>query len=273
MGIKVVHTFHGIHQDDSLLGKLKLMMDYALRNLIDYYICVSKSERNVALKKRLCQEDNSSVVFNGINYESLRQKTQLLQRENSLSQWKLPKNKKVIGVLARNDFAKGIEILLENLAYFKKKFPEMMPCCVIAGGGYFSNKNAKYLNRLNLAGDVLFLGEVSEPASVFIMLDVYVSNSRWEGLPLSVMEAMSLGIPCLLSNVAGHQDLIEDGVTGHLFPLRNPEKFTQYLKEFLTEDSGQYVDAAKKKIERDFSLSSMVKGILKIYEKVYKGTT
>lgn len=48
-------------------------------------------------------------------------------------------------------------------------------------------------------------------------LDIYVSTSLWEGLPISVIQAQALGIPCVVSRCIGNVDLVEHGITGYLY--------------------------------------------------------
>ncbi|WAH99600.1 glycosyltransferase [Arthrobacter sp. MMS18-M83] len=47
-------------------------------------------------------------------------------------------------------------------------------------------------------------------------LDIYVSTALWEGMPLAVMEAQALGIPCVVSNIVGNVDVVEHGITGYV---------------------------------------------------------
>lgn len=57
-----------------------------------------------------------------------------------------------------------------------------------------------------------------EPEALLAEADAYLSTSRWEGLPLAILEAWRAGVPVVASDVVGNRDLIEDGVTGLLYP-------------------------------------------------------
>ena len=266
-GYKVLHTFHGIHQDKSFFGRLKFLIDYWLRNLIHHYICVSKSEQDIGLHERLCTLDNSTVILNGIEVEELSLSFEKLKREECRRRFNLSSDRKVIGVLARNDHAKGIELLLENFCYFHKKYPDQTPLLLIAGGGYPTDKCDRFLQTLNLRDHVRFVGEVRDQLPFLRAIDVYVSNSRWEGLPLSVLEAMSVKVPCLLSDAVGHRDLIQDGVHGHLFPLKNPEIFSRKLLSLLENEDKILVEKAFALVCQKFKLDGMASQISELYKK------
>lgn len=59
------------------------------------------------------------------------------------------------------------------------------------------------------AADVELVGEVDQPSPRYGDFDVYVSAARWEGMPLAVLEALAAGLPCVLSDVAGHRQIAE----------------------------------------------------------------
>ena len=64
----------------------------------------------------------------------------------------------------------------------------------------------------------MFPGQVRDIPAWYAMADAAVSASRSEGLPFNIMEAMYAGLPVVASGVKGHTDLIEDGITGLLYP-------------------------------------------------------
>ena len=61
--------------------------------------------------------------------------------------------------------------------------------------------------------------------------DVFLSTSLYEGLPLSILEAMSVGLPIIASDVVGNQDTIENGISGYLYDLKDLSIAIKYLRE------------------------------------------
>ncbi len=89
---------------------------------------------------------------------------------------------------------------------------------VLAGSGAEQENCAALARELGLEERVLFPGHVGNIGDWYAMADAVVTASRIEGLPFNVMEAMVLRKPVVASRVKGHEDLIEDGRSGLLYP-------------------------------------------------------
>lgn len=89
---------------------------------------------------------------------------------------------------------------------------------VLAGEGALREECRDLARKLGVEGRVLFPGQVRDIPAWYAMADAAVSASRSEGLPFNIMEAMYAGLPVVASAVKGHTDLVEDGVTGLLYP-------------------------------------------------------
>lgn len=93
--------------------------------------------------------------------------------------------------------------------------------------------------------------------------DIYLSTSLWEGLPLSVLEAMSIGLPVVLYNCVGNRDLVENN--GFLY--NNKLKVNTYINIFLKDKKlikEQGVNS-KKIVKRSFNMENMIQSYLNIY--------
>lgn len=215
-GLKVIHTFHGAHNDPSLLGQLKLLIDKYLNLNTDQFICVSESEKNKVLDLNLAKERDIVVINNGISFKEVSEESPLI---------KLPEKKqnKAWGTLTRLSPEKGNDLLLELL---KKSPPPKDITFYIAGNGPQRNRYESFVQRHKIS-NVHFLGEIDSPISFLKSLDGFFSFSHGEGLPLSVLEALACGLPCVLSDVSGH-DQFKSLV--QLFDLENPSKFYSLIQ-------------------------------------------
>ena len=113
---------------------------------------------------------------------------------------------------------KSQAVLLRALA----KLPERV-MLVLAGDGATRSECEALASELGLRARVLFAGHQTDMLLWYAAADVSVTASRSEGLPFNVMESMYMGLPVVASAVKGHTDLIEDGVTGLLYPYGDSE--------------------------------------------------
>lgn len=107
---------------------------------------------------------------------------------------------------------------------------------VIAGEGKRRSDLETLIGELGLTGNVLLLGARNDVPEIMKVMNVYCLSSLMEGLPLSLLEAMSAGLPVVGTDVTGIRDVIADGQTGLLVPSDSPEKLSEALIRVLTDE-------------------------------------
>jgi glycosyltransferase involved in cell wall biosynthesis len=117
--------------------------------------------------------------------------------------------------VARLDVAKGQEILLRGFDRVRLHYPNAVLWMVGAGP-------EEAALRRSAGPGVEFLGDRWDVARLLGMADLFVLSSWWEGMPLSILEAMREGTPVVASHVGGIPELVEHGVTGTLFSQVDP---------------------------------------------------
>lgn len=97
-------------------------------------------------------------------------------------------------------------------------------------------------------------------------IDIFLSTSLWEGLPLSVLQAMCAAKPLVLSNCVGNKDLVKGNYNGVLF--NNKNEAVKVLSEMITNsDNLQRLGVHSREIvQREFSIKQMIEGYLKLYQ-------
>jgi glycosyltransferase involved in cell wall biosynthesis len=98
-------------------------------------------------------------------------------------------------------------------------------------------------------------------------MDIFLSTSRWEGLPLSTLHVMCAGKPLLLNDCVGNRDLVRNGVNGFLFV--HVDEAIQHIRE-LSSDHGKRQrlgEQSRAMVLREFSVSGMIAG----YHEIYRG--
>ena len=106
---------------------------------------------------------------------------------------------------------------------------------------------------------VKVIGAVANPAPISASAFCFVSTSRWEGLPLALLEAMARGVPVIASDVPGNQDAVTDHETGFLYDLGEPAVAAQRLVQLAHYPIlwKQMVRAARQRAEGEFSVEAM----------------
>jgi glycosyltransferase involved in cell wall biosynthesis len=110
---------------------------------------------------------------------------------------------------------KNHALLIEAFAQVRSDAPLYL---LLVGGGELENAVREQVAALGLQGRVRFLGMRADVADILRASDVFVLSSRWEGNPLSVLEAMAAGLPVVSTAVGGVPELVQEGVTGLLVP-------------------------------------------------------
>lgn len=144
---------------------------------------------------------------------------------------------------------------------------------LLAGAGDTRAQLAEQAARLGLGQSLRFLGTRSDMPELFAAADVFVLSSLWEGMPLSVMEAMSAGKPVVCTAVGGSREIVQDGVNGLLVASGDSAAFTDALVSMA--DPGRRTAFGKHAAETaaaQFGLDAMVRAYEKLYEELVSAT-
>src|SRR5690606_37501400 len=150
---------------------------------------------------------------------------------------------------------KGIDVLLESIPLLAPEDRERLELRLI-GDGPERARLESLAEHYNLLNTVKFLGMRSDVVKQLQGLDVFVLPSRREGRPMSVMEAMAVGLPVLATQVGALDTLVEDGVHGHLVPSGSPQSLAVRIQELIREPSrrARYGRNARQKAMDEFSI-------------------
>ena len=116
------------------------------------------------------------------------------------------------------------------------------------------------------------LGEKKNIFKYLYASDIYLTTSLYEGLPISVLEAMSIGLPIVASNVIGNIDTIENEKSGFLYELNDTKMAIYYLKKFIknTQLIKEMGTAAYLRQRKIFSKDLMISNYIELYSNFVK---
>jgi len=216
--VPVVSTFHG-SVDIGARERLKGLKFAVINRGARAVIAVTDSLRDDLLERTSLRPDRLRIIYNGIDTARFQQpKSDRLRRTFG---W--PDTALVIGSLGNIRPAKGYDILLRTAARLAEQSDAYRFVIAGQGKGSLYDELLALRRELGLEEIVQFLGFLDDPAEFLANLDLFLSSSISEGLPLSAIQAMVAGVPMVATRVGGYIGLIDDRVTGWLVDSGNPD--------------------------------------------------
>ena len=205
---KLVYTFHGIHLTcHSFIQRIiYIVYEFFWGRIDSIKILVSESEKEYARKSKIFLGKNNIVINNGVK-NMPNKYSRIIKNENETNSGS--SKIKVISV-CRFVHQKNIVDILR----IASKIPSVNFSIVGDGPLMSEIKNFIVKNKLK---NVDLIGKRKKVFDYLYNSDIYLSTSLYEGLPLSILEAMSIGLPIVASNVTGNCDTIVNGKSGYLY--------------------------------------------------------
>jgi len=231
--------------------------------IVDTYIAVSNDVAR-QMREIITPGDKVEVVHNGIiieNYEGGGNGINTSEAFDSIKRGR--DTSPVVLTVARLDKQKGHTYLLKAAA----DVPGAL--FVFAGDGPERADLEKEAEELRLSDRVIFLGQRNDVRELLLGCDLFVLPSLFEGLPLSIMEAMAAGKPVIASDIGGVNELIRDGETGYLVPPGDTHALARRINTLISDPAlaRKMALAGKTLVEKEFSADSMVAGVTGIYKR------
>jgi len=252
--IKFIFTEHSIYNRRRAFRIFKVL-DYFTYLRYRKIICVSKQVKS-SLEKWLPSASYKTVIIrSGIPLNALPGK-QLQKIYDVL----------FVGRLER---VKGVDILLRAAECLKKKYSMKIRIGIVGTGVLLSDLKRLSIN-LGINNTVEFLGVRGDILSLLDKSSIFVLPSRWEGLPISILEAMSRNVPVIATSVGGISEVINDGEDGVLVTPENPELLAGAII-YLLENEGlraKLATNAFKKVKEEFSIDMYTSDLLNLYKNI-----
>lgn len=259
--VKCIHTFHGVHlnQYNAVSKATYKLIERLLSRSTNAFVSVSQSEYESVLKNKFADKNKLHVIENGVAIPDVSINENVFYTKPLL-----------ITSITRFDYAKNSSLVINILDHLAKtNSPDQFKFIFIGKGPEEYSIKIK-LKEKKLSSYVEFTGNLSNPEEILNKSFCYVSTSRWEGLPLGMLEAMAIGLPCIATNVTGNRDIVINQVNGFLFNLTEPQMAANYLTK-LSDDLNLWrkfsTNARNLTIEK-YSLGSMLEKTKNLYEEI-----
>jgi glycosyltransferase involved in cell wall biosynthesis len=238
-------------------------VDLSLWHRADHIVVVSN-----ALKKELVRWGVSpqkiSVIFSGVDTEFLK------RNDDCVS----PRVKAKYGIKGRYCLFVGRLTLRKGINYLLRALVETNITCVIVGEGPQRDDLILLANRLGIKGKVIFTGYVpkSDLKEVYAGASFFVFPSLADvGVTLTILEALSTGLPVIATDIPGTGEIVRDGYNGFLIPPRRDVEALRSKIQLLvdnTELCKKMGMEARRTVGRKFSWHSVAEKTITVYESL-----
>jgi len=259
----VVRTHHGqgMLRSKGLNGWVEKINAHLLTK---HHISVSEDLREF-LKKNSYGQSKITTIHNGIDFERmyLGKGSDFLRNDFNIGE-----NVIVIGTMGRMEPIKGHKYFIEGARLILEK--EKNICFVIVGDGALMEEMRNYAEKLNITQQIRFAGFRHDSVNCLMMFDIFALTSVHEGIPITLLEAMSLGKPIVATNVGGIPEVIENKYSGILIPSKNPSSFADACLMVLNNNSlrEKLCVNARTEVRKRFSLEENIVRTVQLYSSL-----
>ena len=229
---RIIYTAHGFYFHDRMPRPRYLLYEGIERvasRLTHVILTQSREDFDTARRRGLFPSSKLRYLGNGVDVSWYRSVLVDERRRIALrNELLLPENTHpLVGITGRLTEEKGFQDLAQAMSVLRAGFPAAH--LLVIGDQLGTDRDPfrlrfdKRISELGLSRHVTFAGFRSDVRDLLSLLDIFVLPSYREGLPRSILEAMSMGLPVVASRIRGSREAVVDGVTGLLVPPGNAE--------------------------------------------------
>lgn len=254
--IPSVFTAHGWGFTEGVPRGQKLVMlpaEWLAARFTDTVITVSRADGELAERYRVRPRRQTVTIHNGlpagVDVTSEAASTDCVR----------------IVCVARFSAQKNQRLLVQALR--KVESPWSL---VFVGEGPMEDEVQKLVHELGLSDRVEFLGARDDVGSVLAGSDIFALPSNWEGLPLTILEAMRASLPVIASDVGGVSEVLVNDVTGYLVQRDDVEAFAEALERLVGDQElrDKFGKCGRERFLSDFLDTQMIASVQQVYSSI-----
>lgn len=239
--------------------------DKISNRLSTHVIAVSQSTRDYLVEHERMPPDRVTTIHNGIDLEVFHPCRE--QHAAARQHLGLPPDAFIVAGIGRLSYQKNFSLFIDVAAAVVAQRPAAY--FVIAGTGPEEQQLRDHAARLGIDQRVRFLGYVDDMPNFYPAVDALLLTSRYEGLPITILEAMATGTPIVSSMLDGVAEILRDGEDGALVLPTDIDGFVRRVCELI--DRPDIVTrrsvAGLNKVQTGFSAQSVARAVEDVYRK------
>lgn len=263
----VIYTAHGFmfFQGAPLRNWLLYYpAELLLARLTDCLITINQEDYEQAKNFKL-RKNGGICYIPGVGVNTALIESAISRRQEILNLFNLPHSAFLLISVGEFNKNKNNHVIIKALGQLQNPNIHYLLC----GIGNLQDELINLARENNIEANVHFLGYRTDIPQLLKSSDCFVMPSYREGLPQAIMEAMSAGLPCIVSRIRGHVDLIEDGRGGYLCPPDDIGGFAEAFRrvsenDSLRDDMGQFNLQAVQK----YDIERVKEEMLHLYSRI-----
>jgi glycosyltransferase involved in cell wall biosynthesis len=268
---RVPATICTIHIAPKVRERWSIRFERQLMNqVVDCFIAVSQASKRQLIDYAGVSAQKTVAIPNAVEL-SRYQNIAAASRAETRRQFGIPEDARVLGTLARLDTQKGLTYLIAALPTVLTRFPSVH--VLLVGDGPLRSSLHAQARELGVDRRVHFAGQQRDVRRFLAAFDIFVLPSLFEGLPLSILEAMAIGLPVIATRVDGTPEATEDGITGYLVPPADSTALASSLIQALANPAVVAAMASEARARSQlFSLDALLDRLWTAYSGVLRAS-
>jgi glycosyltransferase involved in cell wall biosynthesis len=252
----LVITIHGLHSIRGGMSQIRLLSHRIILGRARQVLVLSESDRGALGEAQLVRPERITKVTAGFRHPGPADR-EAVRRHLGIQNGSL-----AIAWLGRFSREKDPVTFVRAL----RQMPNRSHFVGLMGGG--GPLRRAVTDCIDGDERIVLLGPLVDGAELMAAADVFVSTSRWEGLPLAVLEAASARLPLVLTDVPGNRDVAREGVPAVLVPPDDPEAIAHAIGEMTSERRARMGIRASRAVGRVFSVERLAQDVLVVYSTI-----
>ncbi|MBN1913732.1 MAG: glycosyltransferase family 4 protein [Candidatus Omnitrophica bacterium] len=264
----IIHSVHGWSFNgcqNFFVRSLFIWLERITARVTHKIIVVSNHDKEKGLGCLIGKISQYQLIRYGIDYGEFDLKNQDLKpgSEQHL-------DTAIIGMIACFKPQKHPQDFIRLAFLIKKILP--LAKFILVGDGILRKKIERSIERLDLKNQVVLTGWRRDIPRILSSIDVFALTSLWEGMPVTVLEAMSLAKPVVATDTGGVREVIKEGETGFLVPVRDIKAMSEKIVSLLRNRQLRIKmgKAAKESLREDYNMPTAVSRTQNVYLDLIK---
>ncbi len=237
-------------------------------------ICVSHAVRNQSEAYPLIPKSKLITICNGIETGKFRIGSPQTSRERYCSEFNIPHDSILIGNTGRLASQKDNASLIRGVKELLDSNPGLKAFLLLAGDGPEREDLLQLAESLGIEDRTRFFGFRSDIPDFLNAIGIFVNPSLWEGLSISLMEAMAAAKPIVTTRILPNAELIEHERSGLLVDVQSPHQIAESILRFIDHPdfATECAERASEKVKKDYTLNRMFTETLDLYRHLLPET-